>query len=68
MPSEPLPPTAIKSDPPAPVAPVLNGDHKEARDRRRPDSASTGHHSQKTERFELEESSEFLQSVDGEIG
>ena len=45
---------------------MLNGD-KEARDRRRPDSASTGHHSQKTERFELEESSEFLQSVDGEI-
>ena len=48
------------------MAPVLNGD-REPRDRRRPDSASTGQHSEKTERFELEESSEFLQSVDGEI-
>ena len=36
------------------------------RDRRRRDSASIGQ-SEKTERFELEESSEFLQSVDGII-
>ena len=35
--------------------------------RRRRDSASTGRQSEKTERFELEESSEFLQSVDGNI-
>ena len=48
------------------MAPVLNGD-REPRERRRPDSASTGQHSEKTERFELEESSEFLQSVDGEM-
>ena len=58
--------TPTPDQPPAPVAPVLNGD-RENRDRRRQDSASTGQHSEKAERFELEESSEFLQSVDGEL-
>lgn len=52
------------------MAPVLNGDHGEARyrrkgDRGRREDSVSSHQTEKTERFELEESSEFLQSVDG---
>ena len=60
--------TPTPDQPPPPVAPVLNGDHGDRRlrsgeGRVRKESASS--HTEKTERFELEESSEFLQSVDG---
>merc|ERR1719357_1219517 len=50
--------------PPPPVAPVLNGDivdgYRRKNDRERRESVST-HQTEKTERYELEESSEFLQ-------
>merc|ERR1719410_166570 len=70
MPMMPGGSTPTPDQPPAPVAPVLNGDHGEARyrrkgDRSRREDSVSSHQTEKTERFELEESSEFLQSVDG---
>merc|ERR1719357_921065 len=53
--------------PPPPVAPVVNGDivdgYRRKNDRERRESVST-HQTEKTERYELEESSEFLQPMD----